>query len=62
VHGWERVNPSTKNGVPDENEFNAALQWRPKWSFLNGSRRDSPIAECIIIKDPKTVNTIIVDY
>ena len=36
VHGWGRVNPSTKNGVPDENEFDADFQWRPKWSFLNG--------------------------
>ena len=31
-----RVNPSTKSGVPDENEFNTDLQWRPKWNFLNG--------------------------
>ena len=23
-------------GYADENEFNADLQWRPKWSFLNG--------------------------
>ena len=36
VHGWGRVNPSTKSGVPDENEFNTDLQWRPKWNFLNG--------------------------
>ena len=36
VHGWGRINPSTKSGVPDENEFNFDFQWRPKWSFLNG--------------------------
>jgi outer membrane porin, OprD family len=36
VHGWGRVDPVTKNGVPDENEFNADLQWRPHWAFLNG--------------------------
>jgi hypothetical protein len=36
VRAWGRVNPSTRNGVPDENEFNADLQWRPKRSFLNG--------------------------
>jgi outer membrane porin, OprD family len=36
VHGWGRVDPLTKAGVPDENEFNFDLQWRPKWSFLNG--------------------------
>jgi hypothetical protein len=36
VHGWGRVDPSTKDPVPDENEFNADLQWRPKWEFLKG--------------------------
>ena len=36
VHGWNRVNPSTKAGVPNENEFDTDIQWRPKWSFLNG--------------------------
>ena len=25
-----------KRHVPDENEFNADVQWRPNWSFLNG--------------------------
>lgn len=36
VHGRDRIDPSTKAGVPNENEFNVDLQWRPKWSFLNG--------------------------
>src|SRR5262245_2651487 len=36
VHGWDRVVPSTKSKVPNENEFDADLQWRPTWSFLNG--------------------------
>jgi hypothetical protein len=36
VHGWGRIDPSTKSGVPNENEFDTDLQWRPKWSFLNG--------------------------
>jgi outer membrane porin, OprD family len=36
VHGWDRVDPATKNKVPNENEFDADLQWRPTWSFLNG--------------------------
>jgi len=36
VHGWDRVIPSTKSKVPNENEFDADLQWRPTWSFLNG--------------------------
>jgi hypothetical protein len=36
VHGWGRVDPSTKVGVPDENEFDVDLQWRPTRSYLNG--------------------------
>jgi hypothetical protein len=37
VHGWGRVNPSTKSGAPpDENEFNFDFQWRPKWDVLKG--------------------------
>jgi len=36
VHGWGRVDPSTKNSVPNENEFDADLQWRPPWKFLKG--------------------------
>jgi hypothetical protein len=36
VHGWDRVDPITKDSVPDENEFNADLQWRPQWKFLKG--------------------------
>jgi hypothetical protein len=36
VHGSGRVDPSTKAGVPDENEFNFDLQWRAKWKFLEG--------------------------
>jgi hypothetical protein len=36
VHGSGRVDPSTRSGVPDENEFNFDLQWRPKWKLLEG--------------------------
>jgi hypothetical protein len=36
VHGWGRVDPSTKDSVADENEFNADVQWRPQWKFLKG--------------------------
>jgi hypothetical protein len=36
VHGWGRVDPSTKDSVPDENEFDADIQWRPPWKFLKG--------------------------
>jgi outer membrane porin, OprD family len=36
AHGWGRVNPSTKQAVPDANEFNIDVQWRPTWRFLQG--------------------------
>ena len=36
VHGWDRVNPSTKAPVPNENEFDTDVQWRPEWKFLKG--------------------------
>jgi hypothetical protein len=36
VHGWERANPTTKASVPNENEFDVDLQWRPQWDFLKG--------------------------
>jgi hypothetical protein len=36
VHGWGRVDPATKNPVPDENEWDLDLQWRPHWEFLKG--------------------------
>jgi len=36
VHGWGRVDPSTKDPVPNENEFDVDIQWRPQWKFLKG--------------------------
>ena len=36
VHGWNRINPSGGSAVPNENEFDADLQWRPRWKFLKG--------------------------
>jgi len=36
VHGWGSVNPSTKESIPNENEIDADLQWRPQWKFLKG--------------------------
>lgn len=36
VHGWGRVDSSTGLSVANENEFNADLQWRPKWKSLKG--------------------------
>ena len=36
VHGWNRINPSGGSSIPNENEFDADLQWRPQWKFLKG--------------------------
>jgi len=36
VRGWGRIDPSTKASVPDEEEFDVDLQWRPQWKFLKG--------------------------
>jgi hypothetical protein len=36
AHGWGMVDQITKAPLPDENEFNADLQWRPKLSYLSG--------------------------
>jgi hypothetical protein len=36
VHGWGRVDPTTRNPLPDENEINLDLQYRPHWDFLKG--------------------------
>ncbi len=36
VHGWSRVDPSTGSPVPNENEFDTDIQWRPQWKFLKG--------------------------
>ncbi len=36
VHGWGRVNPTTRNPVTDEDEIDLDLQWRPHWDFLKG--------------------------
>jgi hypothetical protein len=36
VRGWDRVDPTTKESVANENEFDADVQWRPQWKFLKG--------------------------
>jgi hypothetical protein len=36
VHGWGRVNPTTKAKVANENEFDADVQWRPPWKCVKG--------------------------
>ncbi|HSB05702.1 MAG TPA: OprD family outer membrane porin [Thermodesulfobacteriota bacterium] len=36
VQGWGMVDPSTKNPLPNESEFDADVQWRPGWKFLKG--------------------------
>jgi len=36
VHGWGMVDQKTKAPLPNEDEFNSDLQWRPKWRYLEG--------------------------
>jgi hypothetical protein len=36
VHGWDRLNPASNASVPNENEFDADIQWRPQWKFIKG--------------------------
>ena len=36
VHGWNRANPTSRQPVPQEDEFNLDLQWKPKRGFLEG--------------------------
>ena len=35
-HGWGMVDKKTKAPLPNENEFDADLQWRPAWRYLQG--------------------------
>jgi hypothetical protein len=36
AHGWGMVDKTTKAAKPNENEFDADLQWRPTWRYLQG--------------------------
>ena len=36
AHGWGMVDPVSKEPLPNENEFDADLQWRPEFNFLKG--------------------------
>jgi outer membrane porin, OprD family len=36
VHGWDRVDPTTKAKVANENELDTDVQYRPQWKFLKG--------------------------
>jgi hypothetical protein len=36
THGWGMVDQTTKAPLPNENEFDADLQWRPNMSWLSG--------------------------
>jgi hypothetical protein len=36
THGWGQVDQTTKEPQPNQNEFNADLQWRPPWRYLKG--------------------------
>jgi hypothetical protein len=58
VHGWGRVNPSTKSGAPDENEFDFDFQWRPKWSVLKGFSARFRYARVQQYQAPKDIKTI----
>jgi len=58
MHGWGRVNPSTKAGVPDENEFTADLQSQARQSLLNEFSARSRYALVHHYQRPKTVKTI----
>ena len=35
-HGWAQVNPTTKKPVPNVNEIDVDVQWRPTLSALKG--------------------------
>ncbi len=36
THGWGAIDPSTMDPVPNINEIDADIQWRPQWRFLKG--------------------------
>jgi hypothetical protein len=36
VHGWDRINSRTHADVPNENEVNLDVQWRPSWTGFTG--------------------------
>ncbi len=36
THGWGMVDQTTKQPLPNENELDLDLQWRPTWRYLNG--------------------------
>ncbi|MGE5894900.1 MAG: OprD family outer membrane porin, partial [bacterium] len=36
VHGWDAIDPSTKEGVYDQDEYDFDVQWKPKSGDLKG--------------------------
>jgi len=36
AHGWGMVSPTTMAALPNEDEYNADLQWHPKGQYLSG--------------------------
>ena len=65
VHGWGRINSSTGDSVPNENEWDADIQWRPQWKFLNGLWLRVRYANVHQYEEPKnTINDfrVIVNY
>jgi hypothetical protein len=65
VRGSHRVDPSTGISVPNENEFDADVQWRPQWKFLKGLWFRGRYANVHQYEGPKnTINDfrVIVNY
>lgn len=64
-HGWGEVSPSTKAPVPNVNEIDVDVQWRPEWSVLKGLSFRARYAHVEQYEGPKsTTNTyqIILNY
>jgi outer membrane OprD family porin len=64
-HGWAQVNPSTKAPVPNVNEVDADVQWRPEWTVLKGLRFRAHYAHVEQYEGPKNATNnyrIIVNY
>ena len=36
THGWGAVDPATRSPVPQKDEYDFDIQWRPKSGFLDG--------------------------
>ena len=64
-HGWRRVSPSTKTPLPNVNETDVDVQWRPEWSAVKGLRFRARYAHVEQYEGPKNTTNqyrIIVNY